>query len=296
MSEKQDIWMPLFIGDYLRDTTRLNTEQHGAYFLLIMDYWVNGSPPDDDDELATITGLSLSAWRKHKPKLIKLFKVVDGHWHHKRIDEELIKAAENADKYAKRAKKAADSRWNKNANSNASSNATSIPKAMHGDMHADATSPSPSPTEIRNSSEDSNLPSVIPFSSTLKGEICKSLTELGLPPFNAMNPKFLKLIEAEGTGVEEFTATAIEIRQRSPEKFNFDYLISVIAGRRKDAEAMPSTPAAKPKEDLSWRNDDNQIVAKANEMGIGTYGKNRFELLSAIDKKRDQIKQQGEAA
>src|SRR5699024_9631718 len=48
MTNKVDIWMPLYVRDYLGATSRLTTEQHGAYMLLIMDDWLNGPPPDDE--------------------------------------------------------------------------------------------------------------------------------------------------------------------------------------------------------------------------------------------------------
>jgi uncharacterized protein YdaU (DUF1376 family) len=103
-------WMPLYVSDYLGDTRRLTTLQHGAYMLLIMEYWQHGGLPDDDQELADIAGLQISEWMEIRPRLAKLFK--DG-WRHKRIDEELAKASEISD----RRKASAERRWSKsNAN------------------------------------------------------------------------------------------------------------------------------------------------------------------------------------
>lgn len=96
MSEKADIWMPLNIGDYLRDTMELSAEEHGAYLLLIMAYWTRRGPlPDDDKALRSITKISTHRWRKISPKMRAFFCVKDGFWHHKRIEQELQQAAEN---------------------------------------------------------------------------------------------------------------------------------------------------------------------------------------------------------
>ena len=89
MSKKTDIWMPLYIGDYLRDTNRLTTEQHGAYLLLIMDYWVNGAPPDVDSILAQICRLDANAWSIAKLVIKPFFTITDGKLTHPRIDREI---------------------------------------------------------------------------------------------------------------------------------------------------------------------------------------------------------------
>lgn len=91
-------WFPFYVGDYTRDTARLTTEAHGAYLLLILDYWVNGPPPDDNEVLATITKLPVSIWRKRRPSILPFFKVVDGRWIHSRIDREIAAAEEKHQK------------------------------------------------------------------------------------------------------------------------------------------------------------------------------------------------------
>jgi uncharacterized protein YdaU (DUF1376 family) len=81
-------WMPLFISDFLTDTTHLSATETGAYLLLIMAYWERDGLPDDDTQLAGIARLSRPAWRKVRPVLQAFFH--DG-WRHKRIDLELAK-------------------------------------------------------------------------------------------------------------------------------------------------------------------------------------------------------------
>lgn len=120
------IWMPLYIADYLADTTRLTTLQHGAYLLLIMDYWRNGPLPDDDVALAHIVRMPLAIWKKHRSALSQMFQVDSGSWHHKRIDCEREVAASNAIKYAERAKKAANKRWAKHGQRDAASNPQAV--------------------------------------------------------------------------------------------------------------------------------------------------------------------------
>lgn len=113
MSKKNDTWMPLYIGDYLADTSRLTTEQHGAYLLILMDYWRNGPPLDDDEELATIAKLSPQQWRKHAPKIRALFRSEDGRLVQKRAEQERERAGLISSKRREAGKQGAAKRWGK---------------------------------------------------------------------------------------------------------------------------------------------------------------------------------------
>ena len=155
MSKKTDIWMPLYIGEYLADTMHLTTEQSGAYLFLIMAYWRKKSALQSSPaSLASICRMSLDAWSIHQAVLEEFFDTsTDGVWIHKRIEKELELAGIKKVKAEEKARKAAESRWNKpeNAPSNAPSNA----QAMLD------TCPSPSPSEYKttttNNSTGENL-------------------------------------------------------------------------------------------------------------------------------------------
>ena len=99
-------WMPLYVADYLADTMRLSTQQHGAYFLLILNYWKDGGLPNDDQKLALISGLSMKEWA-HSREVLASFFAQD--WTHKRIDAELAKCAGLSEK----SRASAHKRWSK---------------------------------------------------------------------------------------------------------------------------------------------------------------------------------------
>ncbi|WP_337846796.1 DUF1376 domain-containing protein [Sphingomonas sp.] len=145
MTDKANVWMPLYIGDYLRDTQRLSTVAHGAYLLLIMDYWMNGAPPDDDAVLATITRMTPDAWSMHRALLERFFSIEDGCWKHRRVEAERAKAAENSNRRKSKAKAAAEARWG--SRNDAESNAPSMPEALPEAMPDQCPSPSPSPID-----------------------------------------------------------------------------------------------------------------------------------------------------
>lgn len=108
---KADAWMPLWIGDYRRDTSRLTLAEHGAYLLLLMDSWTNGPPADDDAELCRILGCQPAEWRKIRQKIARFFTISGGVWHHKRVTSEKAGAEERSGKAAAKARLAAEARW-----------------------------------------------------------------------------------------------------------------------------------------------------------------------------------------
>lgn len=95
-------YLPLYVGDYLRDTGYLTLEQHGAYCMLLMRLWsAGGALPSDEGKLARIAGVSVKKWRPIWADLATFFELENGQITHKRITSELEKAG------ALRAKRAA---------------------------------------------------------------------------------------------------------------------------------------------------------------------------------------------
>lgn len=125
---KADAWMPLWIGDYLKDTSRLGLAEHGAYLKLLMDSWVNGPPADDDAELCRILGCQPLEWRKIRPKISRFFAVSGGLWRHGRLEAEKAGAVEASGKAASKARGAARARWDREKE--ADQPPASMPQAM----------------------------------------------------------------------------------------------------------------------------------------------------------------------
>jgi uncharacterized protein YdaU (DUF1376 family) len=127
METKNNPWMPLYIGDYLKDTAGLTQAEHGAYIRLIMFYWNNSGPiPDDMAKIYRATGaISPEEQSNARSILQAFFKHEDGEYHHKRIDAEIARSIDGALKRKAKAFKASKARWD--APSIPTSNATSIP-------------------------------------------------------------------------------------------------------------------------------------------------------------------------
>lgn len=78
---KTDIWMPLYIGDYLADTIDLTNAEHGAYLKSLMMYWRKGESLTPK-ELRAVCGRDVD-------RVSRFFIMDDRRWHHKRVDQEL---------------------------------------------------------------------------------------------------------------------------------------------------------------------------------------------------------------
>lgn len=118
MANDTTAYMPLWVGDYLADTSHLTTQEHGTYLLLIMHYWRNGPLPTDKRKLCRIT--KQSRYTNCITILDEFFTEKDGRWHHKRIDKELEKVHEYKAKRSNAGKVGAQARWNSNRIANAS--------------------------------------------------------------------------------------------------------------------------------------------------------------------------------
>lgn len=109
-------YMQLYIADYLADTMHLSAEEHGAYLLLMFNYWQTGKPIPKN-RLVKIARLTNERWADVEPSLREFFCDNGEEWVHLRIEEDLASvrekltkksAAGKASVQARRSRKEAD--------------------------------------------------------------------------------------------------------------------------------------------------------------------------------------------
>lgn len=244
--QKTDIWMPLYIGDYLADTSRLTTEQHGAYLLLLMDYWRSGRLPDNDQVLAQIAKLSPDAWSNARAMLEQFFSIEEGYWVHGRVEKELAQSLENKAKNHQRAVQAAEKRWGKQQK-DATSNATSNAKAML----EECPSPSPSPSKNKN-----NIYKPNDVSEEVWNDFVLHRKSKKAPITETVLKGFKREAEKANISLEKALIIAIE---RNWQGFNAEW-------------ATGKNHVSKQMDDKSWQFSNEGIVAKANELGLRSEG------------------------
>lgn len=238
--KKSDTWMPFYVGDYLQATSRLTTEQHGAYVLILLDYWTNGPPPNDDGVLAQIARMTPAAWRKAKPALLGFFKVRDGKLIQKRVEKERVRADEITEERSRAGKIGAEKRWHSHKQSDGEriANATDLPLANEKQNDA----PLQPPKELTHTSSLTTLRGADCFN-----EVCEAA---GWRPASdsqrALNLSILDGWLASGCGLELVLRGIAQARRHDPSPTRslkrFD---STIRGMATDKGIEPTVDATR---------------------------------------------------
>ncbi len=124
MTTKANIWMPLYVSDYLGDTAHLTTLEHGTYLLLLMHAWKkDGELPTGDDRLRRIARLSPDEWSDVRDSVLEFFYQDGDTLRNSRLDVELERAHARVEAASRAGKASAKARRNK---------ATGVEPALNG--------------------------------------------------------------------------------------------------------------------------------------------------------------------
>lgn len=241
-ARKPDAWMPWFIGNYLRDTASLTTEQHGALMLLKLAMWPQGGRiPLDDHELAAITRLSPARWKLQRTRLMRFFRIADEYL----IDDEMVAEYAHATEV-----------YRKRVESGKKGGRPPEPDLFEGterfpERGAERTpgsppqgQPQPQPPSSPNndaSGEISEAPVSDRALASLR-KVCKELAKQGVD--TSTSDPYLRAALAEGFTADDVIALA---RTRKGAGKSTPYLLSTLRGQRVDAQqATPATPIVIP--------------------------------------------------
>lgn len=105
-------YMQLYIADYLADTMHLTTEEHGAYLLLLFNYWQTGKPIPKA-RLSRIARLGNDRWASVESSLNEFFTDNGTEWVHDRIERDLDSVHAAQSQRSAAGKASAEARKNK---------------------------------------------------------------------------------------------------------------------------------------------------------------------------------------
>ena len=184
------IWLPVYIGEMLAMTTRFSTEQVGAFYLLMMDYWKNGAIPHDHKIIAAITGLSHAKSKTFITLIlsVQIFESDGDILSSRYLDDKKETATKNRKMKSERGKKAAEARWgeegnNSKAKSDTSNNASNPQASSKGCISNAKNMLEQCPSSLSLSSSLSNKDSLSQMSSSS----IDSIKEWSAPTLNEIN-------------------------------------------------------------------------------------------------------------
>ena len=156
-------YMQLYVADYLADTAHLSTEEHGAYLLLLFNYWQTGKPVRHE-RAAHAVRLTNERWAVVKESLREYFHEDGEFWVHYRVESDLLAvnsksvSASNAGKASAKARALAKEALKQQA---AGKRSTTVEKTLnHTDTDTD--------TDTNTEDIESKTPVVVPPTSTEK--------------------------------------------------------------------------------------------------------------------------------
>lgn len=132
-------FLPLYTGDYLRDTTHLSPREHGVYLLMLVWCWQHAKPmPNDMLRLCRICACrDATDEAAVKVVLAEFFELEPDGYHNRRIERELTRS----NGLVKRGKAGAEARWGKH-------NGHAKPMLNGCEIDAKSMDPNPNPNPI----------------------------------------------------------------------------------------------------------------------------------------------------
>lgn len=147
-AEKVDVYMPFYVADYLADTTDLSAEEHGVYFLLLLNLWKrDGRLPCEPTRLARMVGLSIPEWERVWLAIGRFFELEDGHFCQSRLSRELTKAKALRAAASDNGRKGAGVRWGSHSPANGVAIVSPMATPIANHIAKNSSSPSESPSE-----------------------------------------------------------------------------------------------------------------------------------------------------